>query len=208
MAAKGTRAQRVRYKIELDAYEKNLAQEAEKKEKALLDADMELTNTLFEVLAGTIEDEATDQGPNGTDERSEKPSDESHLAQASTAVTGSPFAIEETPRESNPAPSRNGLKQDDAAESESSKAPQPQTPPPTHNDLKMWHEHNLVEAEARARNGYGRLNLQEFKRKLRSEVADDIDVGDDGKDDENFWEAKADLGKFSFLSTWIEMASF
>ena len=50
------------------------------------------------------------------------------------------------------------------------------------------------------------MNVQEFKRKLRDENTE-IDIGGEGQE-EDFWEAKADLGKFSFLSSWLEMASF
>ena len=72
--------------------------------------------------------------------------------------------------------------------------------------LAEWHQHENIEQEAKERGGFSRLNLQEFKRKLRDES--DIDIGGEGHDEEHFWEEKADLGKFSFLSSWIEMALF
>jgi len=72
--------------------------------------------------------------------------------------------------------------------------------------LARWLQHEKVEQEAKERGGFARLNLQEFKQKLRGES--DIDIGAEGHDEEHFWEEKADLGRFSFLSSWIEMASF
>ena len=66
----------------------------------------------------------------------------------------------------------------------------------------------MVDQEAKERNGYGKLSLDEFKAKLRQNVngiKDDISTNDE---EHEFWEAKADLGKFSFLSSWLEMASF
>lgn len=72
--------------------------------------------------------------------------------------------------------------------------------------LQIWHEHDLVEKEAEKAGGFGRLSKQEFRQKLRDEHSD-IDIGSEATE-ESFWEAKADLGKFSFLSDWLEMASF
>lgn len=205
MAAKATRAQRLKYKTEVDAFEWALDRMAEKKAKALLDADMELTNVLFEILT----DAAADQHKNETGDQTEDQDTKKHPDETSTAAAVLPPVSKEPPKASDPDSSSNGSRKDDMAHPKSSKSLDSDSKPaPTSNDFTTWHEHNMIDKEAKVRGGYGRLNLQEFKRKLRDEVADDIDVGAEGKDDEYFWEAKADLGKFSFLSTWIEMASF
>lgn len=72
--------------------------------------------------------------------------------------------------------------------------------------LKLWYEHEMIEKDGDEAGGLGRLSKQEFRQKLRDEYSD-IDIGSEATD-EHFWEAKADLGKFSFLSDWLEMASF
>lgn len=80
-----------------------------------------------------------------------------------------------------------------------------ETSEPSRQDLKRWHEHALIEREAEERGGPARLNLEEFKHKLHV----DTWRGVTGSSDEAyFWGAKADLGRFSFLSSWLEMASF
>lgn len=206
MAAKGSRAQRLRYKADLDAYEKSLVRATERQEQALLDADMELTNDLLEMLTGRTTEAAADQ-KNGTQDQIES-LDEQHPSQASTTEMNSPPTSEGDLKVFHSEAPTNETKEDDVSHPKSSKPLQSDATSPSQTDLRKWHEHNLVDAEANIRRGYGRLNLQEFKRKLRDEITDDIDVGAEGKDDEYFWEAKADLGKFSFLSTWIEMASF
>lgn len=84
--------------------------------------------------------------------------------------------------------------------------PKPEESKPDKALLQMWHEHELIEQEAAIAGGFGRLNKEEFRQKLRNEHSD-IDIGSEATD-ESFWEAKADLGRFSFLSDWLEMASF
>lgn len=76
---------------------------------------------------------------------------------------------------------------------------------PSRADLQRWHEHALIERETEERGGPARLNLEEFKRTLHV----DSWRGTTGASDEvYFWDARADLGRFSFLSSWLEMASF
>ncbi|KAJ9662323.1 hypothetical protein H2198_001457 [Neophaeococcomyces mojaviensis] len=74
--------------------------------------------------------------------------------------------------------------------------------------LPWWHGLNMADQEAKERNGYGKLSLQEFKQKLRDDMNDDKGGMSQTGTEHEFWEAKADLGRFSFLSTWLEMASF
>lgn len=71
--------------------------------------------------------------------------------------------------------------------------------------LAEWHHHNLTDEKAQVRGGYGRLNLKEIKRKFQDEEFGHVVNEQQVK---TFWEAKADLGRFSFLSSWIEMGSF
>jgi Ca2+-binding EF-hand superfamily protein len=77
--------------------------------------------------------------------------------------------------------------------------------------LLTWQRHALVELEAKSRGGPGKLDREEFRRKMcPDEPADrNKDGADDGDDkDEDKWESSADLGRLAFVSTWLEMASF
>lgn len=74
--------------------------------------------------------------------------------------------------------------------------------------LITWLKHQFLEDQAEQRKGWAKLSKQEFKRKLRNDNSHEIDIGGEGEDDHPYWTEKADLGKFSHLSTWIEMASF
>lgn len=205
MAAKASRAQRVKHKAELDAYEKGLEVSAKRKEQAMLDADMERTNALFELLTAestesvTHQDEVKTEAQEGTSSHAEESEQASLVKAASSSTSG---------QEESSSDPISHAKPYDALGASSYNSPCEPDPHISSSILQLWHEHNVTDAEAKERNGYGRLNIQEFKRKLREEVGNDIDVGGEGRDDEFFWETKADLGKFSFLSTWIEMASF
>ncbi|KAK4936755.1 hypothetical protein LTR66_015291, partial [Elasticomyces elasticus] len=73
--------------------------------------------------------------------------------------------------------------------------------------LTMWLEHEKLEEQARERGSFGRLNYKELMRKMREDLELDKKEDEAGGDQE-FWAAKADLGRFSFLSSWLEMGSF
>lgn len=206
--AKRSLPARQNHAAELDRYEKELLEQVRRKEEALLRADMERTEALLkpqtgEDLAATIptEQPPTPEFPNMLERAAELTHASvasSGLNESSTQVTpGSEESIDPTLPQNRP----NEISLSQQAEGV---AVESQT---TFSDLQLavWHRHNLVDKEAEERGGYGRLNLKELKWKLRDEVSD-LDVGSEEADE--FWDAKADLGRFSFLSSWIEMASF
>lgn len=209
LAAKATRAERRKYQSELAAYEESLAAVAEKKRNALLEADMERTNALLGLSAtGTSAETAIKENPSPKQDE-DIPSSEIVLnSMTSNGHSKVPEILDKGAASPDPTLPQNRPNEDTMLLCGTTDSPQPVAPHITPLLLSLWHEHNLIDAEARARHGYGRLNIREFKRKLRDENIDDIDVGAEGEDDELYWEAKADLGKWSFLSSWIEMGSF
>ncbi|KAK5076259.1 EF-hand calcium-binding domain-containing protein 1 [Lithohypha guttulata] len=190
--AKRSRAARRQYAAELQAYEDELKSITLKKEKALLDADEERTRTLFEQYAVNSEP----AGSAATDDPSVSMStvDNNHALDSALSQLDIP---DPTLPQNRPNEASSQLTTPDDKENPTIKI--------NSALLGFWHQHRFIDQEAKERGGYGRLTLQEFKRKLRDESTD-IDIGGDNSED--FWEAKADLGKFSFLSSWIEMASF
>ena len=81
-------------------------------------------------------------------------------------------------------------------------------PEPSAETLALWAQHDAVDAEARERDGQGRLDYDEFAKKM---VEEDDDSGAAGKDDvkgEKKWGKKASIGRLWFVGTWIEQSSF
>lgn len=184
MAAKASRNIRQHHTSEIQQYGERLRKEEERREQVLIDADMERTEALL------------------------NPSPMNHLQPLNAAQdrelqnplgTACRPAIEEFRDPTLPQYRPND---------HTVQLPSPRNIEVVvdNSTLAKWYQHEKLEQEAKERGGFARLNLQEFKRKLRDES--DIDVGDENFDEEHFWEEKADLGRFSFLSSWIEMASF
>lgn len=206
MSARASRPFREQYALELWKYEEALKKAVIDKEEALLQADLEHTEALLNAYGsgnaknGVMPPEAVADDP--------EPRPQVDTEQYIACHTDSPIAlendlsIEERPDPTLPQNRPNEIQSEHNSE-EIDEKPKLWIEPSL---LKMWHEHNLIDREAQERGGHGRLNVQEFKRKLRDENTE-IDIGGEGQE-EDFWEAKADLGKFSFLSSWLEMASF
>lgn len=185
MAAKASRNARQQHTSELQAYKERLREEDVRQEQALFDADMERTEAILKTSShGQLQGVDATQGqemPPLTNRVQTPTSNEDHR---------DPTLPQHRPNDNSlqPYPHRtSGTIIDDSV-------------------LGKWHQHEKIEDEAKERGGYARLSLQEFKRKLADES--DIDIGGEGRDEEQFWAEKADLGRFSFLSSWIEMASF
>ncbi|KAK5943717.1 hypothetical protein PMZ80_004725 [Knufia obscura] len=187
MAAKASRNIRKQHIAEIQEYKERLAREDQRKEQALIAADMERTEALLN--ASSLQ--ANELHAANTTQDQE--------LQRSVTKARTPDAPEEHRDATLPQYRPND------------KSIQPSLPGKTEivvddSVLAKWLQHEKVEQHAKERGGFAKLNLQEFKRKLRDES--DIDIGAEGHDEEHFWEEKADLGRFSFLSSWIEMASF
>ena len=75
--------------------------------------------------------------------------------------------------------------------------------------LDNWIRHEATERESELCGGPGKLTFEEFRWKMRKEdeVAKALgDDNDEGNDD--YWEKSADIGKLSFVGTWLEMSKF
>ena len=187
MVAKATRDVRRQHESEIHDYKERLAKKSIQLERALTDADMRRTEALLGPPASSqlqMQDQSTDKN------------DEIH---SPISKGNSPVGETEDRDPTLPQHRPN----DDSVQPRLRQAQQFVI-----NDsaLASWLQHEKIDEEAIERRGYGRLNLQELKLKLRD--GSDIDIGGEGRDDEQFWGERADLGRFSFLSSWVEMASF
>ena len=84
-------------------------------------------------------------------------------------------------------------------------------PEPPEEVLSLWMKHDAVDAEAKKRGGHGRLNYDEFAKKMVEEDANATALGRDEDRDaagEQKWGEKASIGRLWFVGTWIEQSSF
>jgi hypothetical protein len=83
-------------------------------------------------------------------------------------------------------------------------------PEPSAETLDLWVKHNEIDAEAKKQGGHGKLNFEEFAKKMVDEDPADAALGRDGDKDEaeQKWGKSAGLGPLGFVGTWIEQASF
>lgn len=190
MAAKASQGARRHNLEQLRAYEKSLQAGFLRREQALFSADAEATNALFDALGaaeGIDWSQATQENHELHEDRTGSGSDH----QPTATEYHDPTLPQHRPN--------------DVAVQNITQGERCRSTEADRTQLFEWHQHNLTDRKAQERGGYGRLNLLELKQKLR-DATTDIDTGGDNVDD--FWEAKADLGEFSFLSSWLEMASF
>ncbi|RMZ89234.1 hypothetical protein DV736_g3533, partial [Chaetothyriales sp. CBS 134916] len=81
--------------------------------------------------------------------------------------------------------------------------------PPSKETLNKWLLHEATEREIEVRGGPGRLSFEEFRWKMRKEDEMAKTSGLEGQSEEHgYWEHSADLGKMSFIGTWLEIPSF
>jgi len=187
MAAKGSLNIRQQHISELQDYKERLQKEDARREQALIDADMERTEALLN----------TSTLPHSQPQDVDLARDRELQASINTVETSTPSEGHRDPTLPQHRPNDDSTQQ---------YLPRTTEVIVDGSVLGKWYQHEKIEREAKERGGYARLSLQEFKRKLRDES--DIDIGGEGRDEEHFWAEKADLGRFSFLSSWIEMASF
>jgi hypothetical protein len=83
-------------------------------------------------------------------------------------------------------------------------------PEPSAETLELWGKHNEVDAEAKKRGGYGKLDFDEFARKMVEEdpTAAALGIDEDKNGEGEKWGNSADLGRLWFVGTWIEQAGF
>jgi hypothetical protein len=77
--------------------------------------------------------------------------------------------------------------------------------------LALWAKHDEVDAEAKKRDGYGKLDFDEFSAKMVEEDSADEAAGqnkDKDEEGEPKWGTNAGLGRLWFVGTWIEQAAF
>jgi hypothetical protein len=82
---------------------------------------------------------------------------------------------------------------------------------PSSETLALWAKHDEVDAEAKKRGGYGKLDLDEFSAKMVREDSADGAAGENKDKDEEGepkWGTNAGLGRLGFVGTWIEQAAF
>jgi hypothetical protein len=82
---------------------------------------------------------------------------------------------------------------------------------PSSETLALWAKHDEVDAEAKERGGYGKLDFDEFAAKMVEEDSADAVAGENkDKEDEGEqkWGSSAGLGRLWFVGTWIEQAAF
>ncbi|RMZ78130.1 hypothetical protein DV738_g3990, partial [Chaetothyriales sp. CBS 135597] len=87
------------------------------------------------------------------------------------------------------------------------------TAPPSKETLNKWLAHEATEREIETRGGPGRLSFEEFRWKMREkdETAKTPGLGggaEKSSEEHGYWEESADLGKLSFVGTWLEISSF
>lgn len=248
MAALKTKASRIKWKAEIDAYEEGIQKKAEKKEAALYDADMERTKALMAEFALS---EPETNLPSSKDENNDTVVDNST---PDNIDTPSLQATDQTPDFTLPQFRPNepftALPHTTSTPSE----PLECESPPAEKTLELWLKHRSIDLESVVRGGYGKLSLSEFKKKMVQESINGIDMNnsknnnnnhhrssghrnvntngsndnnnndnnnndmdvnlntDIGEEDideeERTWNSTADLGKLSFLGSWLEMAQF
>jgi Ca2+-binding EF-hand superfamily protein len=83
-------------------------------------------------------------------------------------------------------------------------------PGPSVEALNVWVKHNEVDAEAKKRGGYGKLDFDEFSRRMVKEDLTDsrFDRDENKIQEEGKWGNSAGLGRLWFVGTWIEQAAF
>ena len=82
---------------------------------------------------------------------------------------------------------------------------------PSAEVLGLWMKHDAIDAEAKKRSGHGRLNFDEFAKKMVEEDGNAAALGRDEDRDaarEQKWGEKASIGRLWFVGTWIEQSSF
>ena len=93
----------------------------------------------------------------------------------------------------------------------SSPLPPVADPLPSTEILHVWTKHDAIDAEAKSRGGHGKLNFEEFAKKMVEEDPAAAALGrDEEKDEEKEqkWGEKANSGRLWFVGTWIEQSSF
>ena len=82
-------------------------------------------------------------------------------------------------------------------------------PEPSAEMLDLWVKHHDIDAEAKKRGGHGRLNFEEFAKKMVDNDATAAALGsEEDENGEQKWGESARLGHLWFVGTWIEQASF
>ncbi|RMD39646.1 hypothetical protein DV735_g5482, partial [Chaetothyriales sp. CBS 134920] len=88
------------------------------------------------------------------------------------------------------------------------------TAPPSRETLGKWVLHEATEREIKIRGGPGRLSFEEFRWKMRQKnemanaAAKPSSSTPPSPEEHGYWEESADLGKLSFIGTWLEISSF
>ncbi|EXJ96016.1 hypothetical protein A1O1_01142 [Capronia coronata CBS 617.96] len=220
--AHSTRSDRHRFRKEMEQFREKLEAAEQQHDEALKEADRLRTEELLG--SAQLEDQAestgveVSPGTKSDHKESSEPDPEDHieLMFGEGAVTESMTA--EKPNDSTGSycdPTLPQFRPDEPETASIATELDPFSGDPVQARAihDLWVRHDAIDAEARQRGGYGKLNFAEFRRKM---VAED-EVGrvlgvkqkEDGKDsDQETWESSADLGRLAFVGTWLEMASF
>ena len=231
MDAEASRKARQEWEDVFEQHKQAVAEDVETVEKALIDADMQRTEELLKGHSSPsgspktpFDGPQSEHSDDGLSERPDEPSDPENLVQQmfgsqievgiaqalnelrlAAALTDVEKTLASGTTDLDPTLPQNMPNEWDLSDNSSSK----RSPPPTKETLEKWVRDEATERESEDRGGPGKLTFEEFRWKMRKEDEVAKALGDENDaDTDDYWEKSADLGKLSFVGTWLEMASF
>lgn len=229
MDALKSRRDRNTWKELLDEHEEGKRLIAEAEEDAIKQADELRTQELFAAAESSqmerAPEETREHGQNTAEEADTEAERRAQFGdQIKTAIAAAVSDVQEASRFSRPSSQTRSKSKSPSPKgdptlpqfrpnSPSTTPPRPKTPdpPPSKETLEKWLTHRRYEEQAQERGGPGKLNFNEFRRRMVAEDENEKVFGKREEYDDSdpaYWEKSADLGKLAFLGSWLEMASF
>ncbi|RMZ75857.1 hypothetical protein DV737_g5067, partial [Chaetothyriales sp. CBS 132003] len=233
MEAQASKKARAEFQQLFERHKQAVLEEGEVAEQALKDADMLRTEELLKGHQGQSKppsdpDDGADHPGRSVEHQTERAVAISNIISLEAQTFGSQIGVglAQALEERKLAAALPDSKKDAAPECESLDPTLPQnmpnewdidasgrvrrrSAPPSKETLNKWLLHEATEREVEVRGGPGKLSFEEFRWKMRRE--DEIAKASrhQGKSEEHsYWEHSADLGRLSFISMWLEIASF